>query len=80
MGFGLLDAAPGYGLHTTLYNDFSRWSRIGVFAATFAALAAEQGEPWRLILDATHIKAHRTAAGLRKRRERRAASAAPKAG
>jgi hypothetical protein len=53
---------------------------VGVFDRTFAALAAEGGPPERLMIDATHLKAHRTAASLRKRARRIAASAAPRAG
>ncbi len=35
---------------------------MGVFDRIFAALAAASGAPDRLMLDATHLKAHRTAA------------------
>jgi putative transposase len=73
------DAPPEYGPHKTLYNRFVRWSRMGVFQHIFAALAAENGVPDRLLLDSTHLKAHRTAASLRKKGLRRAASAAPRA-
>jgi putative transposase len=72
------DAPPGYGPHKTLYNRFVRWSRMGVFSAIFAALAGEAGEPDRLIIDSTHLKAHRTAASLLKRGRLRAASAEPR--
>lgn len=61
------DAPRGYGPHKTLYNRFIRWSRLGVFARIFAALAAEPGVPDRLMIDATHLKAHRTAASLLKK-------------
>lgn len=74
------DAPPGYGPHKTLYNRFVRWSRMGVFSQIFAALAGEAGEPDRLIIDSTHLKAHRTAASLLKRGRLIAASAAPRAG
>jgi putative transposase len=74
------DAPPGYGPHKTLYNRFVRWSRMGVFSRIFAALAGEAGEPDRLIIDSTHLKAHRTAASLLKRGRLVAASAAPRAG
>jgi putative transposase len=53
------DAPPGYGSHKTLYNRFVRWSRMGVFSQIFAALAGEAREPDRLIIDSTHLKAHR---------------------
>jgi transposase len=74
------DAPATYGPHKTLYNRFVRWSRMGVFDRIFAALAAEGGPPERLMIDSTHLKAHRTAASLRKRGGRIAASAAPRAG
>src|ERR1700709_1671731 len=58
------DAPKAYGPHKTLYNRFIRWSRLGVFNRIFAALAAEGPPPERLMIDATHLKAHRTAASL----------------
>jgi transposase len=74
------DAPVAYGPHKTLYNRFVRWSRMGVFDRIFAALAAEGGPPSRLMIDATHLKAHRTAASLLKKGLFPAASAAPRAG
>ena len=73
------DAPPGYRPHKTLYNRFVRWSRMGVFDRIFAALAGEAGEPDRLIIDSTHLKAHRTAASLLKRGRFPACSGAPRA-
>ena len=61
------DAPEGYGPHKTLYNRFVRWSRLGVFNKIFTALVREGGPPDRLMIDATHIKAHRTAASLLKK-------------
>ena len=61
------DAPAGYGPYKTLYNRFVRWSRMGVFDKIFAALVKEGGPPDRLMIDATHIKAHRTAASLLKK-------------
>ena len=60
------DAPEVYGPHKTLYNRFIRWSRMGVFNRIFAALTAEGGPQDRLMIDATHLKAHRTAASLLK--------------
>ena len=55
--------APGeYGPHKTIYSRFVRWSRLGVFNKIFAGLARKGGEPERIMIDATHLKAHRTAA------------------
>jgi transposase len=73
------DAPGAYGPHKTLYNRFVRWSRMGVFGRIFAALAAEPGVPDRLMLDTTHLKAHRTAASLLKKGMLHVASGAPKA-
>ena len=61
------DAPRDYGPHKTLYNRFIRWSRMGVFDRIFANLAGQAGPPERLIIDATHLKAHRTAASLLKK-------------
>ncbi|TXG82636.1 MAG: IS5 family transposase [Sphingomonadales bacterium] len=61
------DAPPAYGPHKTIYNRFIRWSRLGVFNRIFAELAAKAGEPDTIMIDATHLKAHRTAASLLKK-------------
>ena len=61
------DAPKDYGPHKTIYNRFIRWSRLGVFNRIFAALAATSGQPEPLMIDATHLKAHRTAASLPKK-------------
>ncbi len=60
------DAPQAYGPHKTLYNRFIRWSRMGVFDKIFSALVEEGGPPDRLMIDATHLKAHRTACSLLK--------------
>jgi len=60
------DAPVAYGPHKTIYNRFVRWSRMGVFNRIFAELAGQAGEPDRIMIDATHLKAHRTAASLLK--------------
>ena len=61
------DAPVDYGPHKTIYNRFVRWSRLGVFSKIFAALAGKGPKPERLMIDATHLKAHRTAASLLKK-------------
>jgi putative transposase len=68
------DAPAAYGPPKTLYNRWVRWSRAGVFSRIFAALCAEAGPAEQLMIDATHLKAHRTAARLRKKGISRAAS------
>ena len=61
------DAPGDYGPHKMIYNRFARWSRLGVFNKIFAELASRGPRPQRLMIDATHLKAHRTAASLLKR-------------
>jgi len=71
------DAPACYGPHKTLYNRFVRWSKAGVFERIFEALAAESRATGTVMIDATHLKAHRTAASLLKKGLFRAVSDAP---
>ena len=71
------DAPKDYGPHKTLYNRFIRWSRMGVFDQIFASLAGERDAPEQLMIDTTHLKAHRTAASLLKKGMFPAVSGAP---
>ena len=73
------DAPREYGPHKTIYNRFIRWSRLGVFNRIFTDLAAKAGKPDQLMIDATHLKAHRTAASLLKKGLFPDVSDAPKA-
>jgi transposase len=73
------DAPRVYGPHKTIYNRFIRWSRLGVFNRIFAELAGKGPKPERLMIDATHLKAHRTAASLLKKGLFPDVSGAPKA-
>ncbi len=61
------DAPSVYGPPKTLDNRFVRWSRLGVFARIFRDLAQPGADGDTLMIDSTHLKAHRTAASLRKR-------------
>lgn len=74
------DAPADYGPAKTIYNRFVRWSRLGVFNRIFAALAGEAGAPDRMMIDATHLKAHRTASSLYKKGLFPDVSGAPGAG
>jgi len=74
------DAPGDYGPHKTIYNRFVRWTRLGVFNRIFAALTAEAQEPDTVMIDATHLKAHRTAASLLKGGFFPDVSGAPRAG
>jgi len=58
------DAPPEYGPPKTLYNRWKRWSDKGVFARILLELARESGASDTLMIDATHLKAHRTASSL----------------
>lgn len=73
------DAPDAYGPSKTLYNRFIRWSRLGIFNRIFEDLARKGGKPDRIMIDATHLKAHRTAASLLKKGLFPAVSDAPKA-
>jgi len=57
------DAPSVYGPRKTLYNRFVRWAKKGVWREAFEALAAAGGPPAEVMLDSTHAKAHRCAAG-----------------
>ena len=61
------DVPPEYGPHKTLYNRFRRWSESGIFERIFSKLANPGVESSGiLMIDATHLKAHRTASSLKK--------------
>ena len=74
------DAPKTHGPQKTIYIRFVRCSRLGVFDRIFAELAGMAGEPNLLIIDATHLKAHRTAASLLKVGLFPDVSGAPRAG
>ena len=69
LGNGLMwrDAPERYGPPKALHNRFIRWSRAGVFNRIFAALPCGSDATDTVIIDATHLKAHRTAASLLKK-------------
>ena len=73
------DAPTDYGPYKTLYNRFIRWSKLGVFSKIFSELATSAKHDQRLMIDATHLKAHRTAASLLKKGLFPDVSGAPKA-
>ena len=59
------DCPADYGPYTTIYNRFIRWSRQGVWSSIFYALTGSTGRVGTMSIDATHIKAHRSAAGAK---------------
>ena len=58
------DAPSEYGPAKTLYNRWKRWGDMGVFARMVEGLAAASPEPKTIMIDATYLKAHRTASSL----------------
>ena len=58
------DAPPEYGAPKTLYNRWKRWSDMGVFARVMEGLAAQAPDNKTISIDATYLKAHRTASSL----------------
>ncbi len=59
------DAPRASGPHKTLYNRWKRWGERGVFTRIVEGLAAVDAEPKIVMIDATYLKAHRTASSLR---------------
>ena len=66
LGLQWRDAPVEYGPHKTLYNRLIRWSEMGVFDKIFKELSLKE-MPEQLQIDATHLKAHRTASSLLKK-------------
>lgn len=66
------DAPNIYGPHKTLYNRFIRWSQKGIFDRIFSGMAGRGEVPDIVMIDATHLKAHRTACSLAKKGQFRA--------
>ncbi|WP_336985144.1 IS5 family transposase [Asaia sp. HN128] len=59
------DAPREYGPHKTLYNRWKRWGDMGIFMRMMDGLSAAQAKPQTIMIDATYLKAHRTASSLR---------------
>ena len=75
------DAPVEYGPPKSLYNRWKRWGRLGVFARMLIELSTAGQDTETVMIDATHLKAHRTASSLRgKKRGASGSSGAPKAG
>ena len=64
-GLRWCDAPKDYGPHKTLYNRWKRWGAKGIFLQMMEGLAAASAEPKTVMIDATYLKAHRTASSLR---------------
>lgn len=59
------DAPREYGPHKTLYNRWKRWGDMGIFMRMMDGLSAAKAETQTIMIDATYLKAHRTASSLR---------------
>jgi transposase len=59
------DAPKEHGPAKTLYNRWKRWGDKGIFARMMEGLASEAAVPKTVMIDATYLKAHRTATSLR---------------
>lgn len=59
------DAPREYGPAKTLYNRWKRWSDKGIFVAMMDGLASRGTDHKTIMIDATYLKAHRTASSLR---------------
>jgi len=59
------DCPSVYGPYTTVYNRFNRWSKQGVWEAIFYTLTGSSGVVSSAAIDATHVKAHRSAGGAK---------------
>ena len=57
------DCPPEYGPATTIYNRFIRWAKRGIWERLFVELAGRGRSTEVQMIDSTHIKAHRSAAG-----------------
>ena len=61
------DVPPSYGPHKTIYNRFIRWSGMGVFGRIFVELAKSGDDSDEIMIDPTHLNAHRAATSLLKK-------------
>ena len=57
------DCPPEYGPATTVYNRFARWAERGIWENLFRQLAGRGRSIDTQMIDSTHVKAHRSAAG-----------------
>ena len=70
-----VDAPPEYGPRKTLYNRFVRWAEKGIWQDIFVTLADAGGPPSQTLIDSSAVRAHRSAAGGKGGRRRKASGA-----
>jgi transposase len=61
------DVPPAFGPPTTIYNRSNRWSQRRIWQRIFEKMAAAGPVPDELSIDSRHVKAHRAAAGSKRR-------------
>jgi len=78
-GIPLRDLPSEFGAWDAVYNRFRRWVNSGALRRLFEALTADPafGEVRRVLVDATTVRAHRSAAGARRKQKRSGPSGAP---
>ena len=59
-----LSVAKGLLTCKTLYNRWKRWSEAGVFVRMMEGLSGAQAKRRTVMIDATYLKARRTASSL----------------
>ena len=60
------DCPPEYGPAKTIYNRFVRWAERGVWKRLFRTHARRGRATAVQMIDATHVKAHRSASGAKR--------------
>jgi len=60
------DCPPEYGPAKTIYNRFVRWAERGIWERLFRELATRGQATDMQMIDATHVKAHRSASGAKR--------------
>jgi transposase len=60
------DCPPEYGPAKTIYNRFVRWAHRGIWERLFRELAMRGRATDVQMIDATHVKAHRSASGAKR--------------
>src|ERR1700679_2373586 len=61
-----IDCPPEYGPSKTIYNRFVRWAERGIWERLFRELAQRGHATDVQMIDSTHAKAHRSAAGAKR--------------
>jgi len=78
-GIPLRDLPSEFGAWDAVYNRLRRWVFSGAMRRLFEAMTADPGlgEVRRILVDATTVRAHRSAAGARRKQKRSVQPAAP---